>query len=234
MLSEPASILYEDNHLLAVNKKAGQIVQGDKTGDIPLSEHFKAFIKQRDNKLGNVYLGVPHRLDRPVSGALLFAKTGKALERLNALIRERQLQKIYWAITRFEPPHEEERLEQYIVKNEKQNKSYICPASAPGAQRAELSYRLLARSQRYFLLEVQLHTGRHHQIRAQLSAMGCPIQGDLKYGDKRSNPDGSISLHARSLYLIHPVRQTPLEITAPVPESVLWRCFTDSLLQKSN
>ena len=234
MLSEPAFILYEDNHLLAVNKKAGQIVQGDKTGDIPLSEHFKAYIKQRDGKPGNVYLGVPHRLDRPVSGALLFAKTGKALERLNALIRERQLQKIYWAITRFEPPHEEERLEQYIVKNEKQNKSYICPASTPGAQRAELSYRLLARSQRYFLLEVQLHTGRHHQIRAQLSAMGCPIQGDLKYGDKRSNPDGSISLHARSLHLIHPVRQTPLEITAPMPEIGLWRCFTDSLLQKSN
>lgn len=225
MLAEPAPILYEDNHLLAVNKKAGQIVQGDKTGDIPLSECFKEYIKERDNKPGNVFLGVPHRLDRPVSGVLLFAKTGKALERVNALIRNRQLQKTYWAITRHEPPQEQARIEQYIVKNEKQNKSYICPASVSGAQKAELSYRLLARSQRYFLLEVQLHTGRHHQIRAQLANMGCPIQGDLKYGDKRSNPDGGISLHARSLQLIHPVRQTPLEIIAPLPETALWQCF---------
>lgn len=225
---EPAPILYEDNHLLAVNKRAGQIVQGDKTGDIPLSGQFKDFIKQRDAKPGNVFLGVPHRLDRPVSGVLLFAKTGKALERLNALIRERQMQKVYWAVTRFEPPHGQDHLEQYILKNEKQNKSYICDPSAPGAQRAELSYRLLGHSDRYFLLEVQLHTGRHHQIRAQLAAMGCPIQGDLKYGDKRSNPDGSISLHARSLSLIHPVRQTPLEIVAPVPDTSLWRYFEDS------
>lgn len=224
----PAPILYEDNHLLAVNKASGQIVQGDKTGDIPLSEQFKAFIKERDQKPGNVFLGVPHRLDRPVSGVLLFAKTGKALERLNALIRERQMQKIYWALTRHEPPKQQDRLEQYIFKNEKQNKSYICAASANGAQKAELSYRLVGRSDNYFLLEVQLHTGRHHQIRAQLSAMGCPIQGDLKYGDRRSNPDGSISLHARSLSLIHPVRQTPLEIVAPVPESALWRYFEDN------
>lgn len=222
---EPAPILYEDNHLLAVNKRAGQIVQGDKTGDIPLSGQFKDFIKQRDAKPGNVFLGVPHRLDRPVSGVLLFAKTGKALERLNALIRDRQMQKVYWAVTRFEPPREQDHLEQYIFKNEKQNKSYICDPSTPGAQRAELSYRLLGHSDRYFLLEVQLHTGRHHQIRAQLAAMGCPIQGDLKYGDRRSNPDGSISLHARSLSLIHPVRQTPLEIVAPVPENALWRYF---------
>ncbi|MCM1041160.1 MAG: RluA family pseudouridine synthase [Bacteroides sp.] len=225
MYSSPAPILYEDNHLLAVNKQVGQIVQGDKTGDIPLSELFKDYIKQRDGKPGNVFLGVPHRLDRPVSGALLLAKTGKALERLNALIRERQLQKTYWAISRFAPPREQDCLEQYMFRNEKQNKSYICRASDPGAQKAELSYRLLARSERYFLLEVQLHTGRHHQIRAQLAAMGCPIQGDLKYGDKRSNPDGGISLHARSLHLIHPVRQTPLDLTAPVPEGALWQYF---------
>lgn len=225
MCIEPAPILYEDNHLLVVNKKAGQIVQGDKTGDRPLSELFKDFIKLRDHKPGNVFLGVPHRLDRPVSGVLLLAKTSKALERLNESIRQRQLQKTYWAITRHAPARGQDRLVQYLTKNEKQNKSYVCQATDPGAQRAELSYRLLGSSDNYFLLEVRLHTGRHHQIRAQLAAMGCPIQGDLKYGDKRSNPDGSISLHAHSLHLVHPVRQTPLELVAPVPDHVLWKHF---------
>lgn len=230
MLAAPAPILYEDNHLLAVCKQAGQIVQGDKTGDVPLSELFKDFIKQRDLKPGNVFLGVPHRLDRPVSGVLLFAKTGKALERLNDLIRRRQLQKTYWAITRHEPPQTEDRLVQHLIKNEKQNKSYVCAADTPGAQQAELSYRLIGRSEKYFLLEVQLHTGRHHQIRAQLSAMGCPIQGDLKYGDKRSNPDGSISLHARFLHFVHPVKQSPLDLVAPLPATPLWQAFAQMRL----
>lgn len=225
MKEAPSPILYEDNHLLAINKLPGQIVQGDKTGDRPLNELFKAFIKERDRKPGNVFLGVAHRLDRPVSGVLLLAKTGKALERVNALIREREMRKIYWALTRGVPPAASDRLVQYLYKNEKQNKSYICASDRPDALLAELTYRLLARSESFSLLEVELHTGRHHQIRAQLAAMGCPILGDLKYGDRRSNPDGSICLHARKLSLVHPVRKTGLEIVAPVPGSGPWRFF---------
>ncbi|MDE6493409.1 MAG: RluA family pseudouridine synthase [Bacteroidales bacterium] len=227
-MNPPAPILYEDNHLLIVNKLAGQIVQGDKTGHKPLVECFKDFIKARDGKPGNVFLGVAHRLDRPVSGALLFAKTSKALERVNALIRDRRLSKIYWAISRHRPDLPEDRLVQYLYRNEKQNKSYICPPTRQGAQKAELSYHLAGSSEHYTLIEVELHTGRHHQIRTQLASIGCPIQGDLKYGDRRSNPDGSISLHARYLHLIHPVRQTPIDITAPVPGTALWQYFEKS------
>ena len=227
-MQAPAPILYEDNHLLAVNKQVGQIVQGDKTGDTPLSELFKAFIKERDAKPGNVFLGVQHRLDRQVSGILLFAKTGKALERLNAMIRDRKMRKIYWALTRYEPLEPKGHLVQYLCKNERNNKSYLCEASRQGAQRAELYYERLGRSQTYTLLEVELCTGRHHQIRAQLAGMGCPIQGDLKYGDKRSNPDGGISLHARYLYLNHPVGGKPLLIEAPVPSKGMWACWAST------
>ncbi len=225
MMREPAPILYEDNHLLVANKLPGQIVQGDKTGDIPLSELFKAFIKERDAKPGNVFLGVVHRLDRPVSGAVLFAKTGKALARLNAMLRDRELRKTYWAVCRNEPAEPQGHLVQYLRKNESNNKSYVCQSGQAGARKAELYYKVIGHSERYTLMEVELCTGRHHQIRAQLSAMGCPIQGDLKYGDKRSNPDGSISLHARYLQLIHPVRKTELRIEAPVPQSGVWPHF---------
>lgn len=225
MLKPPSDILYEDNHLLAVNKLPGQIVQGDKTGDVPLSELFKAYIKQRDQKPGNVFLGVAHRLDRPVGGVLLFAKTGKGLERVNALIRERQLQKTYWAVTRGTPPRTQDDLVQYLYKNEKQNKSYVCPPDRAGALQASLSYEVIGRSKSFTLLQIELHTGRHHQIRAQLSSIGCPVVGDLKYGDKRNNPDGGICLHARRLRFIHPVQKIPLEIIAPLPSTTPWIYF---------
>lgn len=224
-MQPPSPILYEDNHLLVVNKKAGQIVQGDKTGDVPLVELFKAYIKERDGKPGNVFLGVVHRLDRPVSGVLAFAKTGKALERMNALVRDREIRKVYWALSRFRPEKKSDRLVQYLCKNERQNKSYVCGADRPDALRAELSYRLIGTSERYALLEVELHTGRHHQIRVQLASIGCPIQGDLKYGDRRSNPDGSIGLHARCLQFLHPVRKEMMEFTAEPPQQGVWRFF---------
>ncbi len=232
-MTEPAPILYEDNHLLIVNKQAGQIVQGDRTGDRPLVECFKDFIKERDQKPGNVFLGVAHRLDRPVSGALLFAKTGKALERANELIRKRELSKVYWALTRNCPEIPQGKLTHCLYKNEKQNKSYPCEPTRPGAQKAELFYHVLGCSEHYTLLEVELLTGRHHQIRAQLAAIGCPIQGDLKYGDKRSNSDGSIGLHARYLKLVHPVRKTELEIIAPTPDLPLWRYFEEKFRNQS-
>ncbi|MDR0620102.1 MAG: RluA family pseudouridine synthase [Bacteroidales bacterium] len=212
-------ILYEDNHLIVLNKKSGEIVQGDKTGDMPLSEHLKEFIKVRDGKAGNVFVGVVHRIDRPVSGAVLFAKTGKALERMNNLIRERSIKKIYWAIVRNRPPKEQDTIEHFLRKNEAQNKSYVVPQTVAGAQKALLTYRLAGISDRFFLLEIQLHTGRHHQIRAQLSAIGSPIKGDLKYGDKRSNPDNSISLHAREIEFIHPVKKEKVTVIAPAPSA---------------
>lgn len=214
-------ILYEDNHLLVVNKKVGEIVQGDKTSDEPLTETYKAFIAQRDAKPGQVFMGLPHRLDRPVSGIVVLAKTSKALERLNAMFRDGDVTKVYWALVCNEPMRKEQLLEGLIWRNEKQNKSYMC---RPGAVRkdaklAKLIYRYIDKTERYFLLEVELLTGRHHQIRCQLSDMGCPIKGDLKYGAPRSNPDGGISLHARRITLIHPVKKEPLTIEAPVPES---------------
>ncbi|MBQ7710366.1 MAG: RluA family pseudouridine synthase [Bacteroidales bacterium] len=215
------TILYEDNHLLAINKRPGQIVQGDKTGDEPLSELLKRFIKERDHKPGNVFCGVVHRIDRPVSGVVLFAKTSKALSRMNVLIQQREVKKIYWAITKNRPPQEQGTLSDYMVRNERLNKSFIVDAGhkqgdAQQAKLAELDYRLLAVSNGgYHLLEVDLHTGRHHQVRCQLAHMGCPIKGDLKYGAPRSNPDGSISLHARSISFVHPVSKQPLTIEAP-------------------
>jgi 23S rRNA pseudouridine1911/1915/1917 synthase len=218
-------ILYEDNHILAVNKRAGDIVQGDKTGDTPLSEYLKDYIKQRDHKPGNVFIGVPHRLDRPVSGVALFAKTGKALERLNQLFRTGDVRKIYWAIVRDRPASNTDTLTHYLVRHEKQNKSYASPTPQPNAKEARMRYRIVTGSDHYHLIEVELLTGRHHQIRCQLAAIGCPIKGDLKYGAARSNPDGSISLHARRIELIHPVKKEPLTIVAPVPDEPLWKWF---------
>jgi len=208
-------ILYEDNHLLVFNKHTGEIVQGDKTGDEPLSETLKAFIARRDGKPGQVFMGVPHRLDRPVSGVCLFAKTSKALERLNEMLRNGQVHKTYWALTATRPPKDSDILTDFLTRNEAQNKSYV----SKNGKEARLKYTLIQTTERYFLLEVELYTGRHHQIRCQLAHMGCPIKGDLKYGAKRSNPDGGISLLARRIQFIHPVKKTEMDVTAPVPEN---------------
>lgn len=218
-------ILYEDNHIIAVNKRAGELVQGDKTGDEPLSEKVKAYIKEKYGKPGDVYLGIPHRIDRPVSGVVLFARTSKALTRLNKMFQEKgdEIEKIYWAIVENTPREDEEQLRNYLRKNPTQNKSYVCATSKDGAKLSILDYKLLAHSQKYFLLEVTLHTGRHHQIRCQLAAIGNPIRGDLKYGAKRSIEGGGIGLHARKLKFLHPVKQEPIEIIAPVPKENLWR-----------
>ena len=212
-------ILYEDNHLLVVNKKVGEIVQGDKTSDEPLTETFKAFIAQRDAKPGQVFMGLPHRLDRPVSGIVVLAKTSKALERLNAMFRDSDVHKFYWALVCAEPKDREGLLEDMMWRNEKQNKSYVCRpgSSRKEAKLARLNYRYIKSTERYWLLEVELLTGRHHQIRCQLSNMGCPIKGDLKYGAPRSNPDGGISLHARRITFVHPVKKEEITIEAPVP-----------------
>lgn len=215
-------ILYEDNHIIAVNKTCNEIVQGDKTGDTPLSEIVKAYIKDKYNKPGEVFLGVTHRIDRPTSGVVLFARTSKALARLNEMFKSHeQIQKTYWAIVQGEPKQPEARLENWLVKNEAQNKSYITNPGTKDAKQAVLSYKTLAKGDHYTLLEVNLETGRHHQIRCQLAAMGCPIKGDLKYGAKRSNPDGGICLHARQIAFIHPVKKEPVTIVAPVPKEFL-------------
>ena len=220
------TVLYEDNHLIAVNKTSSEIVQGDKTGDTPLSETLKQWLKAKYNKPGEVFIGVTHRLDRPVSGIVLFAKTSKALERMNAMFRESQIRKTYWAIVKNPPPQPEGELVHYLVRNEKQNKSYASANEKPHSKKAILSYRVIGRSDRYFLLEIDLKTGRHHQIRCQLAAIGCPVRGDLKYGYSRSNPDGGISLHARKAQFIHPVSKNEIEIIAPVPENdKLWQAF---------
>ena len=214
-------ILYEDNHLLVVNKKVGEIVQGDKTSDEPLTETYKAFIAQRDSKPGLVYLGLPHRLDRPVSGITVLAKTSKALERLNAMFRDSKVHKFYWALVCSQPEPSEGHLENMLWRNEKQNKSFICREGSmrKDAKLAKLNYSQIGRTDRYFLVEVELLTGRHHQIRCQLSNLGCPIKGDLKYGAPRSNPDGGISLHARRIVFVHPVQKVEMTIEAPVPSS---------------
>ncbi len=218
-------ILYEDNHLIVINKLPSEIVQGDKTGDMPMSDLVKAYIAKKYNKPGNVFLGVVHRIDRPVSGAVVFARTSKALTRLNAMLQSRELKKKYWAVVKNEPPAEQDSLVHFLQKNEKQNKSYLVDEGAKNSKRAELQYRLISRSKDYHLLEIELITGRHHQVRAQLAAMGCPIKGDLKYGFDRSNPDGSIHLHARELFFNHPVGDKPIHIVAPVPEDTLWKFF---------
>lgn len=220
------NVLYEDNHIIVVNKWSGEIVQGDKTGDIPLSDILKAYLKEKYNKPGNVYLGVVHRLDRPVTGVVLFAKTSKALPRLNKLFAEHEkVKKTYWAIVSNKPPKESGTLTHWLTRNEKTNTAKAYDREVPNSKKAVLDYQLIASSERYFLLEIQLHTGRHHQIRCQLAKMGCPIKGDLKYGAPRSNPDGSICLHARKLELEHPVTHELLSITAPVPKDALWQAF---------
>jgi len=209
-------ILYEDNHVLIINKRVGEIVQGDKTGDEPLCETLKAFIAQRDGKPGRVFMGVPHRLDRPVSGIAMFAKTSKALERLNEAFRTGDIHKTYWALTCAAPQPAEGELTDMLLRNEKQNKSYICLNGNPAAKEARLRYKTLKKYDRYTLVEVELLTGRHHQIRCQLAGAGCPIKGDLKYGAARSNRDGGINLHARSITFIHPTRREPVTVVAPV------------------
>jgi len=215
-------ILYEDNHIIILGKLPGEIVQGDKTGDTPLCDSLKAFIKERDAKPGNVFVGVVHRLDRPVGGAVIFAKTSKALSRLNEMLRLGQIHKTYWALTRGTPPEPAGTLRHYITTVERNNKSYASPTPRPGAKEARLEYRTLSRGERFNLIEVKLLTGRKHQIRVQLAAIGCPIRGDLKYGDRRSNPDGSISLLARSINFIHPVSGHEISVTAPVPDERVW------------
>lgn len=218
-------ILYEDNHIIIVNKAPGEIVQGDKTGDTPLSELVKQWIKEAHGKPGNVFLGVVHRLDRPVGGIVVFAKTSKALARLNEMFRNGDVHKTYWAITRNRPPKDEDTLTHYITSTERNNKSYASLQPRDGAKEARLSYRLIASGDRYHLLNVNLMTGRKHQIRVQLSTIGCPVKGDLKYGDKRSNPDGSISLMARRIQFVHPVSGKHIDITAPVPDDRLWNAL---------
>ena len=215
-------IIYEDNHLIAINKRPGDIVQGDKTGDMPLSEVVKMYIKKKENKPGNVYLGVAHRLDRPTSGIVVFSKTSKALPRLNKIFAEKKAKKTYWAIVKNAPGKSEDTLVHWLKRNPKQNKSYAYIKEVPESKKAILEYRIIQKLERYFLLEINLKTGRHHQIRSQLSAIGCPIKGDLKYGFDRSNADGSIHLHAKSLSFIHPVKKELLELVANPPSDPVW------------
>ena len=223
------TVVYEDNHIIIVNKTASEIVQGDKTGDVPLSETVKQYLKEKYHKPGNVFIGVTHRLDRPVSGLVVFAKTSKALSRLNEMFKNSEVKKTYWAIVKQTPAETEGELVNYLVRNEKQNKSYAYDTEKPGSKKAILHYRLIARSDNYSLLEVDLKTGRHHQIRCQLAKMGCPIKGALKYGFPRSNPDGSICLHARRVRFVHPVSKELIDVVAPVPSDNLWRSLTSSL-----
>ena len=218
-------VIYEDNHIIVVNKTSSEIVQGDKTGDTPLSEMVKQYLKEKYHKPGNVFIGVTHRLDRPVSGLVVFAKTSKALPRLNEMFRNGEVKKTYWAIVKECPKETEGELVHYLVRNEKQNKSYAYDKEVKNSKKAVLHYKLIGHSQNYYLLEVDLKTGRHHQIRCQLAKMGCPIKGDLKYGSPRSNPDGSICLHARTVQFVHPVSKEEIRLTAPVPEGNLWNGF---------
>ena len=215
-------ILFEDNHIIIVNKRAGDITQGDKTGDKPLSDVVKEYIKVKYNKPGNIYLGVVHRLDRPTSGVIIFAKTSKSLERLNKMLREKEIQKTYWAVVKLPPKEIRKTLIDFLKKNPKNNKSSVYKKEIDGSKRAVLHYQVIKKLDNYTLLEIGLETGRHHQIRAQLSAIGSPIKGDLKYGFERSNKDGSIYLHARKIEFIHPVRKEMICITAPTPNEVIW------------
>jgi pseudouridylate synthase len=218
-------ILYEDNHIIAINKSSSDIVQGDKTGDKPLVDTVREYLKEQYSKSGNVFCGVVHRLDRPVSGVVLFAKTSKALARLNEMLRGHEIKKKYWAIVVKPPQEQEATLKHYLVRNERQNKSYAYTTEKKDSKLAVLHYVTIGKSERYTLLEVDLHTGRHHQIRCQLAAVGAVIKGDLKYGAPRSNPDGGISLHARSVEFVHPVRKELVVITAPLPTDKLWTAF---------
>ena len=222
-------ILYEDNHLLIVNKLPSEIVQGDKTGDICLLDDVKEYIKVKYNKPGNVFAGLVHRIDRPVSGVVLFAKTSKALSRMTEKVKDRDFHKTYLALVKNHPPKEADVLEDYIVKNEKMNKSFVTTSANKEAKLARLSYRVIGRSDNFYLLEIELFTGRHHQIRCQLANIGCPIKGDLKYGYPRSNPDASICLHAYRISFEHPTLKTPIEVVAPLPETMPWPAFEEFL-----
>lgn len=215
-------VLYEDNHIIIVNKRAGDIVQGDKTGDQPLSDIVKAYIKDKYNKPGNVFIGTVHRLDRPTSGIVIFARTSKALERLNKMLREKTIKKTYWAVVKGHPKKETETLTNYLKKNPKNNKSTAYSKEVSGSKKAILHYQTLRKLDNYSLLEIDLETGRHHQIRVQLSNIGYPIKGDLKYGFARSNKDGSIHLHARKINFTHPVKKVPIQILAPTPKDAIW------------
>jgi 23S rRNA pseudouridine1911/1915/1917 synthase len=220
-------ILYEDNHIIIVNKRSSDLVQGDGTGDESLDNIVRSYIKEKYKKPGDVFLGVVHRLDRPVSGCVVYARTSKALTRLSELFRTREVKKTYWAIVTDRPPAEEGVLSNWLKKNEKQNKSYVYDKEVKGSKLAELSYLVLARSEKYYLLEVDLQTGRHHQIRAQLAAAKCPIKGDLKYGAPRSNEGGGISLHSRKITFMHPVKNEEISVTAPLPEDRIWKLFSN-------
>ncbi|RLD38716.1 MAG: RNA pseudouridine synthase [Bacteroidetes bacterium] len=222
-------IIYEDNHLLIVNKKPSQIVQGDKTGDLPLTEIIKAYLKEKYNKPGNVYLGLVHRLDRPTSGLVVFAKTDKAASRLSKIFKDRDLSKTYWAVVQNPPPEKHGHLRHYLKKNEQKNKSFVVTENTLGAKKAELKYSYLGKSDRYHLLEVELLTGRHHQIRCQLAYIGCAIKGDVKYGFNRANKDLSIHLHARHIELIHPVKKELLQINAKPPTDPVWDYFLEMI-----
>ncbi len=221
------NVVYEDNHIIVVNKDASEIVQGDKTGDVCLADKVGQYLKEKYNKPGNVFVGVTHRLDRPVSGLVLFAKTGKALSRLNEMFKNSEVKKTYWAIVKECPEQEEGELTHYLVRNEKQNKSYAYNKEVKNSKKAVLHYKLIGHSENYYLLEVDLKTGRHHQIRCQLAKIGCPIKGDLKYGFPRSNPDGSICLHARRIRFTHPVSKIVIDLEAPLPKGNTWRAFMD-------
>ncbi len=221
-------ILYEDNHLIAINKSGSDLVQGDDTGDEPLSEKVKAYIKKKLNKPGDAYLGVVHRLDRPVTGVVLFARTSKALSRMNKMFQDKEVRKTYWAVVKELPPEDKQTLHHFLLKDSKKNKSYAFPKKRPGAKEATLTYKLISSTSNYHLLEVDLQTGRHHQIRCQLAKIGCPIRGDLKYGFPRSNPGGGISLHARKIEFMHPVKNEPVTITAAPPaDDPLWTEFVN-------
>lgn len=222
-------VVYEDNHIIIVYKESGEIVQGDKTGDVPLSETVKDYIKTKYHKPGNVFLGVVHRLDRPVSGLVIFARTSKALTRLNAMFKDGDIHKTYWAITKNAPTIPEATLTHWLTRNEKQNKSYAYDREVPNSKKAKLAYRVIGHTDHYNLLEVHLMTGRHHQIRCQLAHMGCPIKGDLKYGAKRSNPDGSISLLSHSVEFVHPVSHELIRLDSPLPDDPLWHGIAETV-----
>lgn len=221
----PFSVVYEDNHLIIVNKPAGLLVQGDETGDTPLSDYVKSYIKEQYNKPGNVFLGTIHRIDRPVSGLVMFARTSKALERMNEMLRKHKIQKQYWAVVAQRPPKKRARLVNWLIKDSTRNQVRVYDQAHPEALKAETSYRLVGQLNRYYLLEVEPHTGRPHQIRAQLAHIGCPIRGDVKYGYPTPNPDQSINLHARRLYFVHPVKQSPLVCVATLPQNPFWEEF---------
>ncbi len=216
------SVLYEDNHYIIVNKRVGDIVQGDKTGDKPLSEVVKSYLKEKYNKKGDAFLGVTHRLDRPTSGVVVFAKTSKGLSRFNELLKKKEVQKTYWAVVKNQPPQEKGTLIHYLKKNHKNNKSTSYKAFIEGSKKAILHYEILKKLNSYFLLKIDLETGRHHQIRCQLATIGCPIKGDLKYGFNRSNKNAGIHLHAREISFTHPVKKEPIKVVAPLPKDVIW------------